>query len=188
MRGLLQLPQEPAVIRVSAFTIIFGELARGAISSLITSQFFDIPVIGVRNFLLPHVIRHRETAEEIFGLDQGGRRDYVRPAPRRPSSRSHADALVDLQRHIGHVGHAAMADMLSLFVRKEVCETQRRNVLPAPPAFEKSGPWPVEDDQGKVPNLALWSSVRRRSPGSPPRTRHAVADAFPPVSLAVGQP
>ncbi|GAA5852468.1 hypothetical protein JCM9279_003459 [Rhodotorula babjevae] len=137
MRGLLQLPQEPAVIRVSAFTIIFPELARGAISSLVTSQFFDIPVIGVRNFLLPHVIRNRETAEEIFGLDQGGHRDY---------------------RHMGHVGHAAMADMLSLFIRKEACETHRRIVLPRPPAFKRSGPWPGEADQGKMPNLALWSS------------------------------
>ncbi|KPV74149.1 uncharacterized protein RHOBADRAFT_44634 [Rhodotorula graminis WP1] len=137
MRGLLQLPQEPAVVRISAFTTIFNELARGAISSLITSQFFDVPVIGIRNFLLPQVIRHRETAEELFGLDQGGHRDY---------------------RHIGHVSHAAMADMLSLFIRKEVCEAQRRAVMPPSPAFEKSGPWPGEADQGKVPELALWSS------------------------------
>lgn len=139
MRGLLQLPQEPAVVRVSAFTVIFPELARGAISSLITSQHFDVPVIGVRNFLLPQVIRHRETAEEIFGLDHKGDRDY---------------------RHIGHVGHAAMADMLSLFVRKEVCEAQRRDALPPPPSFDKTGPWPDEADLGKIPDLAVWSSVR----------------------------
>ncbi|TNY20771.1 hypothetical protein DMC30DRAFT_416657 [Rhodotorula diobovata] len=137
MRGLLQLPQEPAVVRVSAFTVIFPELARGAISSLITSQHFDVPVIGVRNFLLPQVIRHRETAEEIFGLDHKGDRDY---------------------RHIGHVGHAAMADMLSLFVRKEVCEAQRRDALPPPPSFDKTGPWPDEADLGKIPDLAVWSS------------------------------
>ena len=46
MRGLLQLPQEPAVIRASAIAIIFEELARGAVSALITSEFFDVPVIG----------------------------------------------------------------------------------------------------------------------------------------------
>lgn len=46
MRGLLQLPQEPAVIRVSAFQVIFEELARGILSCLTTSQYFDVPVIG----------------------------------------------------------------------------------------------------------------------------------------------
>ncbi|GAA6054711.1 hypothetical protein JCM3770_000043 [Rhodotorula araucariae] len=142
MRGLLQLPQEPAVIRVSVFTVIFDELARGAISALITSQFFDVPVISIR-FLLPHLIRHREAAEEVFGLDWQGGRDY---------------------RHISEVGHAAMADMLSLFVRKEVCETQRRDALPPPPAFERTGPWPGEEDLGKVPELALWSSWLRPVP------------------------
>ncbi|BGP41615.1 hypothetical protein JCM10449v2_005606 [Rhodotorula kratochvilovae] len=143
MRGLLQLPQEPAVIRVSVFTVIFDELARGAISALITSQFFDVPVISIRNFLLPHMIRHREAAEEVFGLDWQGGRDY---------------------RHISEVGHAAMADMLSLFVRKEVCEAQRRDALPPPPTFEKTGPWPGEEDLGKIPELALWSSWLRPVP------------------------
>lgn len=53
MRGLMQLPQRPAVIRVSAIAIIFNELARGAISTLITSEFFDVPVIGSVSFPLP---------------------------------------------------------------------------------------------------------------------------------------
>lgn len=46
MRGLLQLPQEPAVIRVSVFQVIFEELARGVIANLVTSQYFDVPIIG----------------------------------------------------------------------------------------------------------------------------------------------
>ncbi|GAA5893861.1 hypothetical protein JCM5296_004621 [Sporobolomyces johnsonii] len=136
MRGLLELPQEPAVVRVAVFALIFEDLARGAMSTLITSQFFDVPVISIRNFLIPHTILHREAAETIFGLDWLGERDY---------------------RHISEVGHAAMADMLSLFVRKEVCETQRRQIAPPPPVAIDS-PWPRAEDLGKVPSLAIWSS------------------------------
>ena len=43
---MLQLPQEPADIRISAFQVIFEELARGILSCLTTSQYFDVPVIG----------------------------------------------------------------------------------------------------------------------------------------------
>lgn len=107
MRGLLQLSQSPAVVRVSVFAVVFDELARGTLASLITSQFFDVPVIScvhfrfgcsspsaaaflpsarththqsrrIRNFLLPQVMQHRESAEIVFGLDQWGGRDYVR--------------------------------------------------------------------------------------------------------------
>lgn len=46
MRGLLGLPQQPAVIRLSVFALLFEELARGSTSSLSTSQFFDVPVIS----------------------------------------------------------------------------------------------------------------------------------------------
>ncbi|BGP56677.1 hypothetical protein JCM8202v2_004307 [Rhodotorula sphaerocarpa] len=76
MRSLLQLPHEPAVLRVSVFSLVFDELVRGASSALITSQFFDVPVISIRGFMLPHVIRHREAASEVFGLDLGGNPDY----------------------------------------------------------------------------------------------------------------
>ncbi|GJN90430.1 hypothetical protein Rhopal_003441-T1 [Rhodotorula paludigena] len=145
MRGLLQLPQEPAVIRISTFQIIFDELARGIISSLVTSQYFDVPVIGIRNFLLPHMQHHREDAEVIFGYDQWGNRDY---------------------RHISEVGHVALADVLSLYIRKEVCETQRRALLPSPPP-RKSGPWPGDDEAGLIPPLEVFSSWRKPEPPEP---------------------
>ncbi|BGP17867.1 hypothetical protein JCM10213v2_005909 [Rhodosporidiobolus nylandii] len=139
MRALLQLPQDPAIMRVSVVATLFDELVRGTMSNLMTSQHFDVPVISVRNFLLPHMIFHREAAEEVFGLDAWGNRDY---------------------RHMSEVGHAALGDMLALFIRKEVCETQRRQVMPPPPSFPRTGPWPTGEDLGRIPPLALWSSWR----------------------------
>lgn len=66
---------------------------------------------------------------------------------------------LDLQRHISEVSHRALADMLSLFVRKELCETRRRDMLPPPPQLEKNGPWPVEEDLVKLPPQTLFGSV-----------------------------
>lgn len=63
------------------------------------------------------------------------------------------------QRHISEVSHIAMADMLSLFVRKEVCEARRTDIMPKV-TFKKQGPWPSGEDLGKVPPLQVFSSVR----------------------------
>lgn len=61
---------------------------------------------------------------------------------------------------MSNVGHAALADMLSLYVRKEVCETQRAKLAPPPARSAASLElWPLDEDMGAVPELALWSKV-----------------------------
>lgn len=45
MRSLLSQPNEPAVIRLSVLALLFDDMARGAVSTLLLSQFFDVPVI-----------------------------------------------------------------------------------------------------------------------------------------------
>ncbi|BGP56676.1 hypothetical protein JCM8202_001294 [Rhodotorula sphaerocarpa] len=143
MRGLLQQPKEPAIIRISFFATIFHEQGRGTLSTLITSQFFDIPVISVRNFMLPEVIKHRDSAEIIFGLDYRGQRDY---------------------RHVSELSHRVMANMLTLFVRKETCELKRQDLLPAKTTHEMSGPWWKEEDLGTVPDITLYESWLKPKP------------------------
>ncbi|CEQ41506.1 SPOSA6832_03247 [Sporobolomyces salmonicolor] len=163
MRGLLELPQEPAVVRVAVFALMFDDLARGAMSTLITSQFFDVPVIR-RHSQLPHSARDPPSRSRRNDLRPGlAWRTRLRElASSSPFAKVELTHLV-LQRHISEVGHAAMADMLSLFVRKEVCETQRRQIAPPPPVAPASG-WPLAEDLGKVPPLALWSSWLHPAP------------------------
>lgn len=61
---------------------------------------------------------------------------------------------------MGNMGHAALADMLSLYIRKEVCETKRLQLAPIPKRSEANlAVWPLEEDMGKMPELALWSEV-----------------------------
>ena len=45
------------------------------------SEFFDVPVISIRNFLLPHLILHRDQTTNFFAADDTGGIDLVRPPP-----------------------------------------------------------------------------------------------------------
>lgn len=57
------------------------------------------------------------------------------------------------QRHIGPLGHDALGDQLTLYMREQVCETRRREAFP-PPAHDPR--WPQADILGVVPRLVMW--------------------------------
>ncbi|KAI5481658.1 capsular related protein, Esterase, SGNH hydrolase-type domain containing [Pseudohyphozyma bogoriensis] len=133
-RGLLGLPQEPAVIRISVFALLFADLARGTVSTLVMSQYFDVPVVGIRNFLMPHSFIHPDETPKFFSLTMEGDMDT---------------------RHISWLGHQAMGDMLALYMRAQVCEVKRRSVAPPPP---RNNVWPGEDILGRIPNQYIWKT------------------------------
>lgn len=95
-------------------------------------------------------------------MDPWNNRDYVRSVPFLMILSSLTD-LPLLQRHISHHAHRALGDMLSLFIRKEVCEVQRRQSFLSSEKVEATGPWPTGEDLGRIPPLAIWSSVRPSS-------------------------
>ncbi|KAM0749799.1 hypothetical protein T439DRAFT_326695 [Meredithblackwellia eburnea MCA 4105] len=132
MRGLLGLPQEPAVIRVSVFALAFADLARGLASGLLLSQYFDIPMIGIRNFLLPHLLDNPDKTAVFFSRDQNDNTDL---------------------RHIGDLSHKALGDMLAIYMREQVCEVKRRERLPP---RKSAAVWPSEVGLGKLPRMHIW--------------------------------
>ncbi|KAM0746021.1 hypothetical protein T439DRAFT_330212 [Meredithblackwellia eburnea MCA 4105] len=134
-RSLLSLPQEPAVMRVSVFSVAFLELARGYSSALALSHWHDIPIIGIRNWLLPHVMHHPETLPDFFGIDETGGVDH---------------------RHIGQSSHIALGDMLALYMREQLCETKRQleGVGVAKPANDSI--WPKGTELGLPAPKYIW--------------------------------
>ncbi|KAI5480705.1 capsular related protein, Esterase, SGNH hydrolase-type domain containing [Pseudohyphozyma bogoriensis] len=144
-RGLLGLPNEPAVIRVSVFALMFGDLARGTVSSLLQSNFFDVPVVGIRNFLMPQAFLDPNSTETFF---------------------SHADDGEPDLRHISWQSHQALGDMLSLYLRSQVCETKRRIDYPPLP---RDNIWPTEAILGKQPTQHVWEKFK---PGNKIPTIH----------------
>ncbi|KAM0789620.1 hypothetical protein ACM66B_000425 [Microbotryomycetes sp. NB124-2] len=131
-RALLDLPQQPAVIRTSFVATSFPDLVMGYASNLLMSTYFDVPVISIRNFLLPHFMAHPDESPQFFDYFPDLSPDY---------------------RHMAQLGHDAMADMFTLYMREQTCETKRRKV--APPK-EASGVWPKSDILNTMPRLYLW--------------------------------
>lgn len=75
----------------------------------------------------------------------------------RPLRTVRANHCIHSQRHMSWIGHNAMADMITLYLREQTCEMKRRRGLSLPTA---KGRWPKEDMLGKIPRLSgeLWRS------------------------------
>lgn len=61
-------------------------------------------------------------------------------------------------RHISYRVHQFLGDMLSLYIREQICETKRRLLVPSS-HLPKDEVWPHPQDLGKVPRLAPWDGV-----------------------------
>ncbi|KAK4054103.1 hypothetical protein OIV83_001128 [Microbotryomycetes sp. JL201] len=131
-RALLDLPQQPAVVRTSFVATSFPDLVMGYASNLLLSTYFDVPVISIRNFLLPHFMAHPDQSPPFFDYFPDLSPDY---------------------RHMAQLGHDAMGDMFTLYMREQTCETKRRKVSPPK---EASGVWPKSDILNTMPRLYLW--------------------------------
>ncbi|KAK4700626.1 hypothetical protein P7C70_g5618, partial [Phenoliferia sp. Uapishka_3] len=144
-RGLLHLPQRPAVVRIGVFGILPSNLQGGTPSALVMSNFFDVPMIGNKNYVLPYLLLHPNETERWFFNDRG---------------------WIDT-RHMNDRGHRSMGDMLALYFRKMVCETRQELANPILPTEEV---WPGEEILNAVPDAHLWSPWSPES--GIPVTRH----------------
>ncbi|KAL8278403.1 hypothetical protein RQP46_009093 [Phenoliferia psychrophenolica] len=74
-RGIMGLPQQPALIRLSGTLV--SEMAKGPSSTLQLSEFFDVPVIGIRNLLFPHIIAHPSDRDLFLTRTRGEADSYT---------------------------------------------------------------------------------------------------------------
>ncbi|BGP43285.1 hypothetical protein JCM10450v2_007435 [Rhodotorula kratochvilovae] len=131
LRALLSQPNEPAVVRLSVLALSFEDMARGAVSNLLLSQFFDVPIISIKNFLLPHFLANPDAAPDYFTKFWNGEPDF---------------------RHVNIRGHNALADMISLYMHEQTCITRQEQARGRLLAKEGT-PWPREDLWGTIPRL-----------------------------------
>lgn len=117
----------------------------------------------IRNMFLPHLLLHPNDTDVYFHLPPDGP-DLVRPLLARMwHSRK---LIITSQRHISHVGHRAMGDMLSIYFRDQVCKAKQRLELPPPPPAKM---WPSEEILGMIPDQYLWTPVRSPEQHDPVR-------------------
>ena len=77
--------------------------------------------------------------------------------------------------------HIALGDVVSLFVRKEMCEQQRRAALSTAEIL-RTGPWPDGSDLGRIPPLHVMSSWRNPVPVHPPNSSCRMVYSHDPLT------
>ena len=65
LRALLALPTKPAVIHVQTFGLIFQMLTTGGDLHTGIAQYYDNPIISIRNVLLPHILAQKDPIDVI---------------------------------------------------------------------------------------------------------------------------
>ncbi|KAJ3876343.1 hypothetical protein F5051DRAFT_411844 [Lentinula edodes] len=115
IRSIFALPQRPAVISVQVMALMFQTITMGGDLHTAVAEYYDTPIISIRNVLLPHILRstqlnHSDDSLEHywFGHDIVGGLDL---------------------RHVGKNGHRMLADLLASFTSRVACEGWREDHL-----------------------------------------------------------
>ena len=65
LRAVLALPNKPAGIHVQTFGLMFQMLSTGSDLHTAVAQYYDNPIISIRNVLLPHILAQKDPIDVI---------------------------------------------------------------------------------------------------------------------------
>ncbi|WVF66903.1 hypothetical protein IAT40_001646 [Kwoniella sp. CBS 6097] len=112
LRGLLELPNKPAVINVETFTALFPSLLSSSAFHQSVLNFYDVPSIAIRDVLLPRLLadpdqqmpRWFRTGDDVTVGD--------------PKVKEYGGVPVDVM-HISARGHALAASLVIRYLREQ---------------------------------------------------------------------
>ncbi|KZV99952.1 hypothetical protein EXIGLDRAFT_831031 [Exidia glandulosa HHB12029] len=136
LRNVLSFPSKPAVILTASFSLM-DKIQMGADGHLPVAQYYDVPVISLRNALLPIIQRYPKKIEDYFVFY-----DPVFPEV--------ADLL-----HLKAIGHRVLAETTIAFLKRQKCilEHGRLEMKQNETLFPTG-----EDYSDSVPRLTLFKS------------------------------
>ncbi|KAJ3723604.1 hypothetical protein DFJ43DRAFT_648958 [Lentinula guzmanii] len=108
IRAIFALPKQPAIINLQIMALMFSRITMGGDLHTAVAQYYDTPIVSVRNVLLPHIFRSTELNSSDTSVE-----DYW--------FHHNADGAIDL-RHLGVNGHRILADLLISFTSRVACE------------------------------------------------------------------
>nr|ODN82567.1 hypothetical protein L203_05376 [Cryptococcus depauperatus CBS 7841] len=130
LRGLLDLPRQPAVILVEALAFSNGGMGGGGgRMHLPVAQYYDVPVINQRLPIANHFARHPQLVRHYFSQDYWGNPDT---------------------RHINARGHRDLGMLVASFVKDVTCE-----MLSEPSFSLMPGMWMAPIDYGLLPRMRV---------------------------------
>ncbi|KAJ3762212.1 hypothetical protein EV360DRAFT_79507 [Lentinula raphanica] len=110
IRAIFALPQAPAIINVQVMALMFPTITMGGDLHTAIAQYYDTPIISLRNVILPHILRTTQYNSSDDSLEKYW--FY------------HDANSIDL-RHISFNGHRMLADLLKSFTSRVACEGWR---------------------------------------------------------------
>ncbi|KAJ3829210.1 hypothetical protein F5880DRAFT_548975 [Lentinula raphanica] len=111
IRAIFALPNQPAIVNLQIMALMFARITMGGDLHTAVAQYYDTPIVSVRNVLLPHIFRSTELNSSDTSVE-----DYW--------FHHNADGAIDL-RHLGINGHRILADLLISFTSRVACEGWR---------------------------------------------------------------
>ncbi|KAK8850316.1 hypothetical protein IAR55_004233 [Kwoniella newhampshirensis] len=112
IRGLLDLPNKPAVMNLQVFALMFQYIANGGDLHNGVAQFYDIPTLSIRNPILPQIMQNTTMVRHLFH-NRVKKMEWTDPLDE-----------IDL-RHLSWQGHELMGRIGSAYIDSQLCEMER---------------------------------------------------------------
>lgn len=152
IRGLLDLPSQPAVINLEVVALVFNTIGWGDTQHQSVAQYYDTPVIALRNLIMPIIFANATEIENIFFTVN--KKGYPE---------------TDL-RHLSAGGHQLMANLTATYMSRVMCQMDERERL-ADLGIEPrrvEGKWMAAESLGELPKRNLMSFYDENAPAVPP--------------------
>ncbi|OXG45645.1 hypothetical protein C359_00332 [Cryptococcus neoformans Bt120] len=104
VRSLLDLPNAPAIMNLQVFALNFNTITNGGDMHLGIAQFYDLPVISLRNAAYRSVLQNESLIPEYFFVSEKGEIDT---------------------RHISRKGHNLMGRLGAAYIETQLCEMEK---------------------------------------------------------------
>ncbi|KAJ4470801.1 hypothetical protein J3R30DRAFT_1122654 [Lentinula aciculospora] len=114
IRAIFALPLKPAIINVQIMALMFATITMGGDLHTAIAEYYDTPIISLRNVLLPHIFRSTQLDSSDTSVE-----DYWF---------EHDSNGIDL-RHLSVQGHRMLGDLLGSFTSRVACEGWREEQL-----------------------------------------------------------
>ncbi|OWZ35371.1 hypothetical protein C343_01038 [Cryptococcus neoformans C23] len=124
VRGLLDLPTSPAIVNLEVFALMFKTITLGGDLHQGIAQFYDLPVLSLRNALLNDMLKNDSLINEYFFI--------------------HPEGDVDL-RHISRKGHNVLGRIGAAYMDSQICEMDKyEQGIPGADSMSIDQLYPVE--------------------------------------------
>ncbi|KIK64252.1 hypothetical protein GYMLUDRAFT_241433 [Collybiopsis luxurians FD-317 M1] len=150
IRAVWELPNRPAIINVQIMALMFNSITMGGDLHTAVAQYYDTPIVSVRNVLLPQILQTTQVNSSDTSLE-----DYWY---------HHTREGIDL-RHLGTNGHRMIADLLKSFTSRVACEGWREEHAARirDPSAVGSWDWIPGPNEGLLPNQDVEEYLPRQS-------------------------